>query len=334
MKNLLEYIKESYAATYFKTWKSITKMSTGIKLPWSKDFKLYNNDEFLTNDIVGVYHVDAWRSKKYGTLYFGFLDKSETKKPEIKLYSDKGIFNNLKDIQDAYNTKETNLKKLVSAYKIKMSLIFYNFNCYTCYKKWENWRMTEFKEEIMPQSLKNYKNLIGKCLGECSFETFSIVDIDLSNPDNNDAKYIYKNYSHKSIKKGRVATGKNPNGGRVSIGYCAYTFNPYHTYEEVETDDLGSIDRNLIPALLNEYFKAIQTDFLWDNKKISLSLFKNQLELQKGKYNEFREFIKNDIRTLNDDVMKRHEKYLQSDDYKNAEAARRHDDYLLMTNGL
>ena len=72
----------------------------------------------------------------------------------------------------------------------------------------------------------------------------------------------------------------------------------------------------------------------FDGKKISLSLIKNQLELPEDKYKEFKSFIDDNIKSLNADVLKRHEEYIQSDDYKNGEASRKHDDYLLMTNGM
>lgn len=42
----------------------------------------------------------------------------------------------------------------------------------------------------------------------------------------------------------------------------------------------------------------------------------------------------NTFKSLNADILKRHKEYLQSDDYKNAEARRKHEDNLLMINGM
>lgn len=317
MKNIKEYINEAYQATYLKRWQPIEK--------------LYDKRHIGVGDdnILGVF-IDKtwkWQHDRHGSIYVGMFNKDEISNPEIKLYSDKGVFTSIKEIQDAYNTTEKNLSKLVKEYKIKMSLVLNNFNIYVRIISMKNlW----YDDPLYKHGLT--LNGVGKSIGKCSFETFSVVDIDLSNPDNNDAKYVYKNYSQISIKKS-VPTSATKDGGRKVIGYCAYTFVPYHNYEGVETDVIDDwYDRNLIPALLLQYLK--NTDMTFDGKKISLSLIKNQLELPEDKYKEFKGFINDHIKSLNADVLKRHEEYLQSDDYKNGEASREHDDYLLMTNGM
>lgn len=317
MKNILEYINESYQATYLKAWKPVEKLYDKHRL------------KVKDNNILGVFLDNTWKWKNelHGHIYVGMINKNEISDPEIKLYSDKGIFTSIKDIQNAYNTTEKNLSKLVKEYKIKMSLTLNNFNIYVKLINRSPWHRYR---DIIEAGLT--LNGVGKSLGKCSFETFSIVDIDLSNPDNNDAKYVYKNYSQISIKKS-VETSARKDGGRKPTGYGLFTFVPYHNYEDIETDVIkGEEDRNLLPALLLLYLK--NTNITFDGKKISLSLIKNQLELQEDKYKDFKEFINNHIKSLNADILKRHKEYLQSDDYKNGEASRKHDDYLLMTNGM
>ena len=263
-----------------------------------------------------------WKNRRRGNLYVGMLNKNEISDPEIKLYSDKGVFTSIKDIQDAYNTTEKNLSKLVKEHKIKMSLTLNNFNIYV--------KIIDLSKAFYDDDLT--LNGVGKSLGKCTFETFSVVDIDLSNPDNNDAKYVYKNYSQMSVKRA-VETSARKDGGRKTTGYCSFTFVPYHNYEEIENNVIrNDKDRNLLPALLSLYLK--NTNITFDGKKISLSLIKNQLELQKDKYQEFKNFIDDHVKSLNADVLKRHKEYLQSDDYKNGEARRKHDDNLLMMNGM
>ena len=316
MKSIREYINEAYQATYLKGWKPVEQLDNKHHVAVKDD------------NILGVFFDNTWKwhNKRYGSIYIGMLNKNEISNPEIKLYSDKGVFTSIKEIQDAYNTTEKNLSKLVKENKIKMSLVLNNFNIYVKIIK----RNDLWYDEIAAAGLKLAG--VGKSLGKCSFETFSVVDIDLSNPDNNDAKYVYKNYSQISIKN-QVETSARKDGGRKVTGYCAFTFVPYHNYEDIETDVIkDNVDRNLLPALLLQYLK--NTNITFDDKKISLSLIKNQLELQEDKYKEFKEFIDNHIKSLNADVLKRHEEYLQSDDYKNGEASRKHDDYLLMTNGM
>ena len=316
MKSIREYINEAYQATYLKSWKPVEQLENKYYIAVKDD------------NILGVFFDNTWkwRHERHGSIYIGMLNKNEISNPEIKLYSDKGVFTSIKEIQDAYNTTEKNLSKLVKENKIKMSLVLNNFNIYVKIINPSGLWFNEIQEAGL--TLKG----VGKSLGKCSFETFSVVDIDLSNPDNNDAKYVYKNYSQISIKK-RVETSARKDGGRKVTGYCAFTFVPYHNYEDIETDVIkDGVDRNLLPALLLQYLK--NTNITFDNKKISLSLIKNQLELQEDKYKEFKEFIDNHIKSLNADVLKRHEEYLQSDDYKNGEASRKHDDYLLMTNGM
>jgi hypothetical protein len=312
MTSILEYITEAYQATYLKGWKPVEK--------------LYDKHRIKVNDdnILGVF-VDntwKWKYKTHGHIYIGMLNKNEISDPEVKLYSDKGVFTSIKDIQDAYNTTEKNLSKLVQEHKIKMSLALNNFNIY----------VTIINLSKLSHADELTLNGVGKSLGKCSFETFSVVDIDLSNPDNNDAKYVYKNYSQASVKRA-VETSARKDGGRQATGYCSFTFVPYHNYEEVENNVIrNDQDRNLLPALLLLYLK--NTNITFDGKKISLSLFKNQLELQEDKYKDFKKFIDEHVKSLNADVLKRHNEYLQSDDYKNAEARRKHEDNLLMTNGL
>ena len=178
MKSILEYINEEYQATYLKGWKPVKQ--------------LYDKYNIAVKDdkILGVFidNTWKWRNKRYGNIYIGMLNKDEISNPEIKLYSDKGVFTSIKEIQDAYNTTEKNLSKLVKEYKIKMSLVLNNFNIYV--------RIINKPNNILGLTLDG----IGKSIGKCSFKTFSVVDIDLSNPDNNDAKYIYKNYSQKETK--------------------------------------------------------------------------------------------------------------------------------------
>ena len=312
MQSILEYINEAYQATYLKGWKPVEK--------------LYDKHRIKVKDdnILGVFMDNTWKwnNRRRGHIYVGMLNKNEISDPEIKLYSDKGVFTSIKDIQDAYNTTEKNLSKLVQEHKIKMSLALNNFNIYvTIINLSKLWHADELT-----------LNGVGKSLGKCSFETFSVVDIDLSNPDNNDAKYIYKNYSQTSVKRS-VETSARPDGGRKATGYCSFTFVPYHNYEEVENNVIrNDQDRNLLPALLLLYLK--NTNITFDGKKISLSLFKNQLELQEDKYKDFKNFIDEHVKSLNADILKRHKEYLQSDDYKNAEARRKHDDNLLMANGM
>lgn len=316
MKSIREYINEAYQATYLKGWKPVEQLDNKYYIAVKDD------------NILGVFFDNTlkWRRKRYGSIYIGMLNKNEISNPEIKLYSDKGVFTSIKEIQDAYNTTEKNLSKLVKEYKIKMSLVLNNFNIYVKIIRPDDLWYDEIAAAGL--TLKG----VGKSIGKCSFETFSVVDIDLSNPDNNDAKYVYKNYSQISIKKS-VETSARKDGGRKVTGYCAFTFVPYHNYEGIETDVIkDNVDRNLLPALLLQYLK--NTNITFDGKKISLSLIKNQLELQEDKYKEFKEFIDNHIKSLNADVLKRHEEYLQSDDYKKGEESSRHDDYLLMTNGM
>ena len=312
MISILEYINEAYQAKYLKSWKPVEKLNIAVK-----------DDD----NILGVF-LDKTRwlhDMKRGNIYVGMLNKNEISDPEIKLYSDKGVFTSIKDIQDAYNTTKKNLSKLVKEHKIKMSLVLNNFNIYV--------RIIDVGHlwHSRTVNLSLIKG-IGKSIGKCSFEIFSVVDIDLSNPDNNDAKYVYKNYSQISIKKS-VATSARKDGGKKLTGYCSFTFAPYHNYEDIETAVIkDKEDRNLLPALLLLYLK--NTNMTFDGKKISLSLIKNQLELQEDKYKDFKEFLDNHIKNLNADVLKRHEEYLQSDDYKKGEESSRHDDYLLMTNGM
>jgi hypothetical protein len=316
MISILEYINEAYQATYLKGWKPVEK--------------LYDKHRLKVNDdnILGVFRDNTWKwkHKLHGHIYIGMLNKNEISDPEVKLYSDKGVFTSIKDIQDAYNTTEKNLSKLVQEHKIKMSLSLNNFNIYVkIIDRGDLWYRDIVKEGLT-------LNGVGKSLGKCSFETFSVVDIDLSNPDNNDAKYVYKNYSQVSVKRA-VETSARKDGGRKATGYCSFTFVPYHNYEEVENNVIrNDQDRNLLPALLLLYLK--NTNITFDGKKISLSLFKNQLELQEDKYKDFKNFIDEHVKSLNADILKRHKEYLQSDDYKNAEARRKHDDNLLMTNGM
>lgn len=316
MTSILEYITEAYQATYLKGWKPAEK--------------LYDKHRLKVNDdnILGVFMDNTWKWKHkiHGHIYIGMLNKNEISDPEIKLYSDKGVFTSIKDIQDAYNTTEKNLSKLVQEHKIKMSLSLNNFNIYVkIINRGDLWYRDIAKKGLTLDG-------VGKSLGKCSFETFSVVDIDLSNPDNNDAKYVYKNYSQVSVKRA-VETSARKDGGRQATGYCSFTFVPYHNYEEVENNVIrNDQDRNLLPALLLLYLK--NTNITFDGKKISLSLFKNQLELQEDKYKDFKNFIDEHVKSLNADILKRHKEYLQSDDYKNAEARRKHDDYLLMTNGM
>ncbi len=312
MKDLLEYINEEYQATYLKGWKPVEK--------------LYDKHRIAVKDdnILGVFFDNTWRwkYKTHGHIYVGMLNKNEISEPEIKLYSDKGVFTSIKDIQDAYNTTEKNLSKLVKEHKIKMSLTLNNFNIYVTIINFGSF--SHAKELTL--------NGVGISKGKCAFETFSVVDIDLSNPDNNDAKYVYKNYSQTSVKRA-VEISARKDGGRQITGYCSFTFVPYHNYEEVETNVIrNDEDRNLLPSLLSLYLK--NTNMTFDGKKISLSLIKNQLELQEDKYKDFKNFIDDHVKSLNADVLKRHNEYLQSDDYKNGEAKRKHDDYLLMTNGM
>lgn len=312
MQSILEYINEAYQATYLKGWKPVEQLykTRGIAV---KD-----------DNILGVFmdNTWVWKYKRRGHIYVGMLNKNEISVPEIKLYSDKGVFTSIKDIQNAYNTTEKNLSKLVQEHKIKMSLTLNNFNIYV--KIINFGRLSREKELTL--------NGVGESLGKCAFETFSVVDIDLSNPDNNDAKYVYKNYSQKSVKRA-VETSARNDGGRQATGYCSYTFVPYHNYEEVENNVIrNDQDRNLLPALLLLYLK--NTNITFDGKKIPLTLIKNQLELQEDKYKEFKNFIDEHVKSLNAEILKRHNEYLQSDDYKNAEARRKHDDNLLMTNGM
>lgn len=312
MTSILEYINEAYQATYLKGWKPVEQLDKKRGIAVEDD------------NILGVFKDNTWiwKYKRRGHIYVGMLNKNEITDPEIKLYSDKGVFTSIKDIQDAYNTTEKNLSKLVQEHKIKMSLTLNNFNIYVTIINFHN--LTRQNELTL--------NGVGKSLGKCSFETFSVVDIDLSNPDNNDAKYIYKNYSQKSVKRA-VETSARKDGGRQSTGYCSYTFVPYHNYEEVENNVIrNDQDRNLLPALLLLYLK--NTNITFDGKKIPLSLIKNQLELQEDKYKDFKQFIDDHVKSLNAEVLKRHNEYLQSDDYKTAEARRKHDDNLLMTNGM
>jgi len=316
MISIVEYINEAYQATYLKGWKPVEKLDDKYNISVKDD------------KILGVFFDNTWKwhNKRYGNIYIGMLNKDEISDPEIKLYSDKGVFTSIKEIQDEYNTTEKNLSKLVKEHKIKMSLVLNNFNIYVKIIKPNDLWFNEIAAAGL--TLKG----VGESIGKCSFETFSVVDIDLSNPDNNDAKYVYKNYSQLSIKKA-VETSARKDGGRKVTGYCSYTFVPYHNYEGIETDVIkDNVDRNLLPALLLQYLK--NTNMTFDGKNISLSLIKNQLELPEDKYKEFKGFIDDHIKSLNADVLKRHEEYLQSDDYKKGEESRKHDDYLLMTNGM
>jgi hypothetical protein len=312
MTSIIEYINEAYQATYLKGWKPVEQLDKKRDIAVKDD------------NILGVFMDNTWKwnNRRRGHIYVGMLNKNEISVPEIKLYSDKGVFTSIKDIQDAYNTTEKNLSKLVQEHKIKMSLTLNNFNIYV---KIINLSKLSHEDELT-------LNGVGKSLGKCTFETFSVVDIDLSNPDNNDAKYVYKNYSQVSVKRA-VETSARKDGGRQTTGYCSFTFVPYHNYEEVENNVIrNDQDRNLLPALLLLYLK--NTNITFDGKKISLSLIKNQLELQEDKYKDFKNFIDEHVKSLNADILKRHKEYLQSDDYKNAEARRKHDDNLLMANGM
>lgn len=326
MKSLLEYISESFTSTYNKNWKPLNYFKNredkkGNDKPW---LIIPFDDTF--NKYIGVINFEKIKPGKYTyyRAYMCYLD--ELPSIEVKLFSDKGVFNTLKDIQDTYNTKEKNLVKLAQEYKIKMSLIFNNLVIRTKYQKEES---GPYKN---PDDFTINPSQEGKIEGKASFDKFSIVDIDLSNPDNNEAKYIYKNYKQVSIKKS-VEIGKNENGGRVSTGYCSFTFNPYHLYDNIETSVLKD-DIEMLPALFNELFKKKSIEVKFDNITIPLKLFSNQLQLEKNKYIEFRNFISDHIKSLNKDVLQKHKNYIESDDYKSAKDKEYEDNYRLMTNGL